>query len=85
MIPNNLSKENQLQMDWFIFKTDITTKNQVQQLSLVLSVYTDDSSWTIDLEDCDHVFRIASNTQLKEHQVVGLLQRHGFHIEPLSE
>ncbi len=82
---NNRLVKNSEPINWLIFKTDISTKNQVQSLSLVLKTHPDTLTWTIDLEDCDHVFRIASTTQLKEYQVLDLLQKHGFQIEPLLD
>lgn len=82
---NEVYLETPTQLDWLIFKTNITTKNQVRNLNLILSAHTDIIHWTIDLEDSDHVFRVIPTPSFKEVHVLDLLERHGFEVAPLLD
>lgn len=71
--------------DWLLFKTNVTTPWQKERVWLVLQAHTDIEAWTVDLEDMDHVLRIEPTNRFQEDQVMTLMRRHGFEIEPLLD
>lgn len=67
----------------YVLKTSIKTKKEVQQLSHFLSKLLHMEKWNFDLEDCDKILRIDSQTNIKETVIVGLNNR-GFECEELE-
>jgi hypothetical protein len=71
-------------MVW-IFKTSVTTKNEVQQLTLLLdSLVHPEGRWTFDLEDCDKVLRIECSN-LSMTKLIDDMNRKGFLCEELLD
>ncbi len=72
-------------MKLLIFRTNIGTKKKVKSLHPVFQDYDPIMRWTVDTEDRDHVLRIEAAEHLEEWQVIRLLNKRGFHCEPLED
>lgn len=64
-------------MEVLIFKTNVSNKRKVSEVSTLLTSVPSIKQWNFDLEDCDKVLRIES-TGLNTHYVESLLQNAGF-------
>lgn len=67
-----------------IFRTDISSKKEVQLLNNILADAPHILEWTIDLEDIDNVFRVRSN-KMTEQDIIELGRDHNFKIEMLPD
>ena len=67
----------------FVFKTSVKTKKHVKQLRPLLTELLKQSKWNFDLEDCDKILRINSETA-EPPSVIKLLQSAGFECEELT-
>ncbi|MDH7913988.1 hypothetical protein [Winogradskyella sp. SYSU M77433] len=66
-----------------VFKTSIYNTDEVQKLNPLLNkLVAKNDRWNFDLEDCDNILRVESNTITAE-SVLGLLGMHGFYCEEL--
>lgn len=68
----------------YVFKTSVKTKKAVRQLTPKLNDILSSSKWNFDLEDCDKILRIDSETKISE-QIIKLLQENGFECTELSD
>ena len=64
-------------MEVLIFKTNVSNKRKVSEVSTLLTSVPSIKQWNFDLEDCDKVLRIES-TGLNTRYVESLLQNAGF-------
>jgi hypothetical protein len=67
-----------------VFKTNISTKTQLEEVRPVLSTLQGIKSWSIDREDVDKVLRIESEHLLPE-VIIRLLNTVGFECEELPD
>lgn len=66
-----------------LFKTDISTDADRQTLQPVLDNLAGIRQWSVDLNDCDCVLRIESET-INHQQVINLITNHGFQCRELE-
>jgi hypothetical protein len=50
----------------YIFKTSVDTKLKFELATVLLNGLLPNSSWNFDLEDCDNILRIDSETEIME-------------------
>ncbi|MEP7264489.1 MAG: hypothetical protein ABI772_08325 [Bacteroidota bacterium] len=67
-----------------IFKTNITSENDLQNLSSVLNGHSSVLKWNVDTDDTDKVLRIESIENNTE-EIIGLLLQSGFYCEELND
>jgi hypothetical protein len=66
-----------------IFKTNIQTEFDKLRIKNVLDASQKILKWNIDMEDCDHVLRIVSDS-LKPEQIISVLDYVGFECSELE-
>ena len=69
-------------MKVLVFKTDVSTVEEIEQLSSGLSSIV--SYWNFDLEDCDRILRATGEDDLSP-AVVAFLASEGFRCEELLD
>jgi len=67
----------------YVFKTSVKTKKDIRQLSKFLNEIVQQKKWSFDLENCDKILQIDSQTDLVESIINGLNNR-GFICEELE-
>lgn len=65
-----------------LFKTNISSPADKQSLQPVLDGHSCIKQWNVDLNDCDYVLRIESES-LNHQQVIHILNHHGFECSEL--
>lgn len=50
----------------YVFKTSVDTKSKLKAASELLRELLIDAQWNFDLEDCDNILRIDSETEITE-------------------
>lgn len=70
-------------MNISVFKTSVQSEQQKNNLSTTLNTLLDNGNWSFDLEDCDKVLRIESESDITL-QVMLALQQQGFICEELQ-
>ena len=68
----------------FVFKTSVNTEELAEQLASGLNDLLKQSNWNFDLEDCDKILRIESDTEIAE-DVIKHLRDQGFDCEELPD
>ena len=68
-----------------IFKTDLRTKSKVGVIEPILNALSSIAHWSVDTEDIDNVLRIVSSGNLKEQEVIKMVQKGGFNCETLPD
>jgi len=68
----------------YVFKTSVKLKKEVRELKPYLNKLLQQAKWNFDLEDCDKILRIDSETEIVE-AVINLLQGKSFDCEELSD
>lgn len=69
-----------------VFKTNVTTTQQAQEILNRIQQSFPDYTATFDLEDCDHVLRIKSKREIiKAQAVMSLLKNIGVDAEILPD
>lgn len=66
----------------YVFKTSVKSKKDIQKLSPFLNELLQQAKWNFDLEDCDKILRIDSQTDIIEAIMNGL-NNSGFECEEL--
>lgn len=66
-----------------LFKTDIRSESDKLNLQSVLNTHDCIEEWNVDLDDEDYVLRIISH-QLKHHQIIELINKHGYECHELK-
>jgi cell fate (sporulation/competence/biofilm development) regulator YmcA (YheA/YmcA/DUF963 family) len=69
-------------MNVLVFKTNVTTAQQVSSVQNLLTAMADIKQYNFDLEDCDNVLRVVSNN-LEAQTISRALQVAGFSCEEL--
>lgn len=67
----------------YVFKTSVSTKDQVNTLKPYINKVLPNEKWNFDLEDCDRILRIDSEENIVP-KIVGLLNIHEFYCEELE-
>ena len=68
-----------------VFKTSVRKQKQVKRLKPLLNTLTGGKDfWNFDLEDCDHILRIESDS-LQVDEVVRTLHKMNFSCEELED
>ncbi|QSB28113.1 hypothetical protein [Flavobacterium sp. CLA17] len=50
----------------YVFKTSVDTNSKLKLASELLNELLADAQWNFDLEDCDNILRIDSETEITE-------------------
>ena len=66
-----------------IFRTTVSSKDDMNKLAPYLNSIMDDLKWTIDLFDCDKILRVKSSIN-KNSEIVSLVNGLGFECENLE-
>jgi hypothetical protein len=67
-----------------VFKTSVKTQKDVLRLRKFLNLLPGQSKWNFDLEDCDKILRIDTETALHE-EVINILKNNGYHCIELTD
>ena len=68
-----------------VFKTSVRKQKEIKRLKPLLNQLTGGRKyWNFDLEDCDHILRIVSDS-LEVWEVVRLLNQMQFYCEELED
>jgi hypothetical protein len=67
----------------YVFITSVKTEQEVEQLKPFLNDLLKQAKWNFDLEDCDKILRIDSETEITQ-SVIKLLHNKGFDCEELQ-
>jgi hypothetical protein len=66
----------------YVFKTTVKTKEEILELKPHLDDLFEQTQWNFDLEDCDKILRIESQTEIAEI-TINLLKISGYFCEEL--
>lgn len=66
----------------YVFKTSVKTKKDIKKLKHHLNILCKQDKWNFDMEDCDKILRIDSQSEILK-TVMDLLQDTGFDCEEL--
>jgi hypothetical protein len=67
-----------------VFKTNVTSNHQAEQLVSLLEDYFAGYKVNFDLEDCDRILRVeVSRDSVEPQPLISLLSEHGVHAEVL--
>lgn len=66
-----------------VFQTDVDAADKVESISQAFKAHTCVLHWSIDIDDVDNVLRIEGSRQLKEQDVVTLVNAHNYTCCPL--
>lgn len=72
-------------MTLLIFKTDIKSKKKIETIHSLFKNLSSITNWNIDTQDIDNVLRIETTGQLKEQELISLIQTQGFYCESLPD
>ncbi|MEM7375306.1 MAG: hypothetical protein AAF587_42315 [Bacteroidota bacterium] len=72
-------------MHILIFKTNITSRRKVKEVSPRMNHHPLIADWSIDLEDIDNVLRIEAKNTLVEKEVISLIEGCGYVCEELPD
>ncbi len=67
----------------YVFKTSVKFKKQVKDLAPVLNNRLSKTAWNFDLEDCDKIFRVESDTDVSA-KVISLFSQKGYMCKELD-
>lgn len=67
-----------------VFKTNIVTDEEVNDISYYLEANDDVLRWNVDRQDCDNVLRIETN-KLLPNEVEGFVREAGYFCEELPD
>lgn len=67
-----------------VFQTSVKTKKKVASLTPILNNLPHILNWNFDLDDCDNILRVESNSEISE-LVIKILQDNGFDCIELDD
>ncbi len=70
-------------MQILVFKTNLSTENQISIIGGSLNMHPDIYKWNVDLQDCDNILRIVSK-DIKPKEVENILLNAGYFCEELA-
>lgn len=65
-----------------IYKTNIENSSQIQLLKKELDVLLGEENWNFDLEDCDKILRVETDSNLSK-EITKILKSNGFEVTEL--
>ena len=68
----------------YIFKTSVKSKKSIKVLTPQLNEIESISNWNFDLEDCDNILRIDSQSDIVEN-IIKILNDFDFECEELND
>lgn len=68
-----------------VFRTSVETDEHVQRVGSALSSELGNAEWNFDLDDCDHILRVANGDDEIATRCKKILQLNGFTCEELSD
>lgn len=68
----------------YVFKTSVKTENDIKKLKPCLNELPPQTNWNFDLEDCDKILRIDSQTDVTNY-IIDEFKSYGFYCEELSD
>lgn len=68
-----------------IFCTNINSKEQLDSLKPCLNNHNNILRWSIDLEDIDAVLKVITTNNLKEHEIIHLLDSEGYQCKVMTD
>lgn len=71
-------------VDVLVFKTNISSEDEVQKIAALLGNDSNIFRWSIDTEDIDNVLRIESKDLLPE-QIISKIEQAGFLCSELTD
>ena len=81
---NQLKRSNHVdEMKILVFRTDIKTKKKVKSIKPLFSNTDQFVNWSVDTDDIDNVLRIEATDDLKETDIIHLMNTCGFQCEVL--
>ncbi|MCT4622430.1 MAG: hypothetical protein N4A46_02315 [Schleiferiaceae bacterium] len=87
-IQQNRKEKNRIfpqgEHDWLIFKTNVATPDQKDQLKHIIENETDIPLWTIDMEDVDNVLRVKETARFDEEHLISLFSQSNIRLEPMT-
>ena len=72
-------------MNVLIYRTSISNQSQVVKLNKLLQNAPRINKWTVDLDDIDKVLRMETDDNVKEEEILDLLNSNNLHCEVLSD
>lgn len=69
-------------MPVLVFKTSVKYKYQVKHLSFALDSLISEGAWNFDLDDCDNILRVESES-ISCAEVISLMKQLGYNCEDL--
>lgn len=65
-----------------IYKTNIENSSQIQLLKKELDVLLGEENWNFDLDDCDKILRVETDSNLSK-EITKILKSNGFEVTEL--
>ena len=72
-------------MNVLIYRTSISNQSQVVKLNKLLQNAPRINKWTVDLDDIDKVLRMETDDNVKDEEILDLLNSNNLHCEVLSD
>jgi len=67
-----------------VFKTNINSESEMQQLAVLFNAIKEIECWNIDLTDCDRILRVRTK-HISPLSIIQLTQQAGFTCEELPD
>ena len=68
-----------------VFKTDLSTREKVSELTPLLNNHPSIVQWNVDFEDIDNVLRVVPSEQIDADLVIRMVTDAGFECEELPD
>jgi len=68
----------------YVFKTTVKNKKAIKRVKPHLEALIPDFSWNFDLKDCDNIFRVECDNEVKL-EIVKILNQLDFECEELPD
>lgn len=68
-----------------VFKTNVETGEQAEQLISLISASFPQYAVNFDLDDCDRILRVKSSISIQEASLIAMLQKNGCDAAVLSD
>lgn len=65
-----------------IYKTNIENSSQIQLLKKELDTLLGEENWNFDLDDCDRILRVETDSSLS-NEITYILKSNGFEVTEL--
>lgn len=68
-----------------VFRTSVATAEQVEELRPTFSNEIGHAQWSFDLDDCDHILRVANSSPETAERCMRILKLNGFTCDELPD